>query len=112
MIVCIDLDGTICNTDESLPIPTRYYEATLKHHMKEVIHKYYKKGYTIYIDTARSSGSTGIFKLLKQLYMYRFTKQQLIKWDIPHHRLRVGVKLAADLYIDDKSVHPDIFIDN
>lgn len=109
MIICFDLDGTLCTTDESLPIPDRYYAATVKPAMRDVVQYMYKKGYTILIDTARASSSRGLTKYWKHYIMKRVTARQLSEWNVPYHRLRVGVKFAADLYIDDKATTPGVF---
>jgi len=109
MIVCFDLDNTICSTDEDLPIPERYIKSTVKPHMRDVVQRMYTRGHTIIIDTARSSGYTGINKYWKRLVMRRLTRKQLNELNVPYHTLRVGTKFPADLYIDDKSITPAIF---
>lgn len=106
---CVDLDGTLCNTDEQQPIPERYYNSTPKHNMINVINKFYKQGHTIVIETARGSKSTGLTKYIKLWRIKQLTKRQLKEWNVMYHSLRVGVKIPADLYIDDKALPINIF---
>lgn len=102
MVICFDLDGTLCETDENLPIPDRYVQAEIKLKMKEFITRLYNNGHTIIIDTARCSGTKGILNIFKRLKIKKLTKRQLQTWDIPYHELRIGIKHPADIYIDDK----------
>lgn len=102
MIICFDLDGTICNTDDSQPIPERYINATINIKMKNFLVRLYNNGHTIFIDTARCSGTKGIKNIFTRYRIKQLTCKQLKDWGIPYHKLRVGVKLPADLYIDDK----------
>lgn len=107
--ICFDLDGTICHTDETLPIPERYYKSTIKPHMRDVVNRFYKRGYNIIIDTARTSSATGLTKYMYRWKIKRLTQRQLHEWSVPYHELRVGTKPAADIYIDDKSVPVHFF---
>lgn len=110
--ICFDLDGTICSTDETLPIPERYYKSIVKPHMRTVVKRFYKKGHKIIIDTARTSSATGLTKYWYRCKIKKLTRQQLNSWDVPYHELRVGTKPAADIYIDDKSVPAYVFEKN
>ena len=107
--MCFDLDGTLCDTDETQPVPVRYYTAKVKPHMVDVIKKFYSRGHTVIIETARGSKCTGVTKYYKRWKLKLLTQQQLKRWDIPYHQLRVGTKIAADLYIDDKGLSVSIF---
>ena len=102
--ICFDLDGTICETDEMLPIPERYYKSVVKPKIRTVVRSFYSKGYKIIIDTARTSSAKGLTKYLYKWKIRKLTQEQLKQWDVPYHELRVGIKPAADIYIDDKSV--------
>lgn len=108
MRICIDLDNTICNTDEELPLSVRYERVTVKHHMIKIINDWSKR-HTIIIDTARGSSATGLTKYYKLWKLKKLTRNQLKSWGIQYHMLRVGQKTFADLYIDDKSIHPNVF---
>jgi len=109
MILCFDLDGTLCEVDETLPVPDRYYHATIKPIMRQVVKSFHNKGHTIIIDTARASSARGLNKYYIRWKLKRLTKSQLKRWDIPYHTLRVGVKFPASIYIDDRSLPPSIF---
>lgn len=89
MIYCFDLDGTLCRTEGtdyegSRPIEDRIRE----------VNRLYDEGHTVVIDTGRGSSSG------KRLF--DMTRKQLESWGVRYHRLRVGVKVAADVYVDDR----------
>lgn len=89
---CFDLDGTLCtNTNgdymNALPLLDRI----------ERVNALYNEGNTILIDTARGS-TTGIDWKEK-------TREQLLNWGVKFHKLRVGKKLEADVFIDDKGIN-------
>lgn len=90
MIYCFDLDGTLCthvkDYSEASPFLERIKEVNLL----------YDQGHTIIIDTARGS-TTGID-------WYDITLTQLNSWGLKFHTLRTGIKITADLYIDDKAI--------
>jgi uncharacterized HAD superfamily protein len=106
---CFDLDGTICDTDESLPIPDRYYQCKPKQRMVDVITRYHNRGHRVIIETARTSSFTGLMKYINRWKIKRLTARQLEQWKVPYDMLRVGVKIPADLYIDDKALPVTIF---
>lgn len=89
-VVCVDLDVTICEGEfwgDSDPKP-----------IQEMIDKmwvWYKKGAHITIYTAR------------QPRYYAVTLAWLTKHEVPFHGIAMFVKPGADIYIDDKSMHPD-----
>lgn len=91
MIFCFDLDGTLCthcdNYEDAEPIESRI----------NYVNELFETGHTIIIDTARGS-ETGID-------WFETTSKQLIKWGCRYHKLRVGQKINADLFIDDKGIN-------
>lgn len=91
MIYCFDLDGTLCTNTEG-----DYESASPFFYRIDVVNKLYDDGHTIVIETARGS-STGID-------WNEVTKKQLESWGVKYHKLRVGIKIHADIFIDDKSV--------
>lgn len=98
-IYCFDLDGTLCHTikgdyEESIP----HYDRIAK------VNKLYDAGHRILVDTARGS-ETG-------LDWFSVTKDQLDRWGVKYHALRVGRKFAADFYIDDKGISDKDFFKN
>ena len=107
--ICFDLDGTLCDTDETIPIPERYYKATPKQHMIEIVNRFYNKGHNVVIDTARASGATCMTRFIKKYKLTQLTRNQLNKWGIKYTTLRVGKKTPADIYIDDRCLPPKIF---
>lgn len=91
MIYCFDLDGTLCTNTEG-----DYESASPFFYRIDVVNKLYDDGHTIVIETARGS-STGID-------WNEVTKNQLESWGVKYHKLRVGIKIHADIFIDDKGV--------
>ncbi|NIV32706.1 MAG: hypothetical protein GWN58_25640 [Anaerolineae bacterium] len=109
MKIVVDLDGTLCHTPETRTEDGRF----LEHHYPECepyperiarVNQLYDEGHTIVIDTARGA-STGLNWL-------EFTAEQLAGWGVRYHQLRVGVKIGADLYIDDRAMRPEEFLDD
>ena len=96
MIYCFDLDGTICtNTNGDYSKSEPFYDRI------NILNELYNEGNTIIIDTARGS-TTGID-------WYEITKNQLGIWGVKYNRLRVGIKLNADIFIDDKGINDKLF---
>ena len=98
MIYCFDLDGTIC-TDEG----GEYEAAKPLLSRIQKIRELYEEGHTIIIDTARGSVTGKVWTLV--------TIGQLSAWEVPYHTLRVGKKIFADVYVDDKAVNDGSFFD-
>ena len=99
MIYCFDLDGTLCSHQED----THYENANPFMDRIEYVNKLYDEGNEIIIETARGS------RLTKDIDWDRITKNQLDSWGVKYHQLRTGIKIAADLYVDDKAVHSELF---
>jgi len=95
MIYCFDLDGTLCSIEGD------YMKAKPNKERIGTVNKLYEQGHTIIIDTGRGS-STG-------KRWFKETHKQLQSWGVKFHRLRVGVKVAADVYVDDKAKNDDEF---
>ena len=97
MTYCFDLDGTLCTQVDSLdysqakPFPDRILK----------VNELYDKGNQIIIESARGRATSK--------YWIEVTIDQLEKWGVKYHSLRTGWKVAADMYIDDKAIHSDIF---
>ena len=93
----IDIDNTICITlngdyRNSKPIKTR-----IQH-----INNLFEAGNTITYWTARGSASGKNHEAL--------TTQQLNKWGCKRHNIIFG-KPSYDIFIDDKTIHPEEFFD-
>ena len=101
MRYCFDLDGTLCTLevdgmteglkkdhlqyDNAKPIPENIQ------HVNEL----FDDGHYIIIETARGTVSKKDW--------FPETERQLKEWGVKYHELRTGVKIAADIYIDDKA---------
>lgn len=94
-IYCIDLDGTICSHEEDYNNAKPFLDRIAK------VNQLYDDGNVIKIDTARGA-TTGI-------NWKKVTKKQLKDWGVKHHLLRVGKKLNADIFIDDKGINDKDF---
>jgi len=96
MIYCFDLDGTLCtNTNGD------YNSAQPFNDRIEYVNNLYNEGHTILIDTARGATT--------KIDWYSDTEKQLKEWGVLHHKLRVGEKLHADVFVDDKGINDLIF---
>ena len=89
MIIYVDIDGTICETDGS-----DYRNAKPRKEQIYKINKLYDKGNTIIYWTARGT--------VTQINWLDLTKEQLDDWGCRYHDVRVG-KPHYDLFICDKS---------
>jgi hypothetical protein len=95
--IVFDLDDTLCTSKTDAK--GDYVQASpIKERIIEV-NRLYDAGYEIIIDSARGSkfcyGS-----MITELY--NITNAQLSLWGVKFHKLRVGVKFAGDIYIDDR----------
>lgn len=103
-VYCFDLDGTLCTIDKG-PLGLKDYGKAIP--IKERITKVnrlYDEGHLIKIESARGAQTDQEWK--------EFTKQQLDMWGLKYHVLRVGVKLHANYYVDDKGINDrDFFKD-
>jgi hypothetical protein len=96
MKYCFDLDGTLCTN--SYP---DYTKAQPILERIELVNLLYEQGHHITIETARGAVSGKDWK--------EVTALQLEEWGVKHHRLRVGIKMDADFYIDDKGINANEF---
>ena len=67
----------------------------------KLVNKLFDEGNTIIIDTARGSVSGKNY--------FFFTVNQLKSWGVKFHTVRAGVKIGADIFIDDKGVQDQVF---
>lgn len=93
MLIYVDIDGTICNSDNgyenAIPIKSNI----------EKINKLYDNGHVIIYWTARGQVTGKNWKDLTIL--------QLNKWGCKYHDVIMGNKPAYDLLIDDKTIKID-----
>jgi len=99
-VFVFDLDGTLCFTPENENGP-QYYEAEPLRDRIEKVNNLYDEGHIIIIDSARgnTSGKNWFYVTLKQLK----------SWGLKFHTLRTGVKLTADVYVDEKAINAEEF---
>jgi hypothetical protein len=91
-----DLDGTLCTTERG-PFGLKDYTLS-KPFLDRIakVNKLYDEGHLIKIETARGRQT--------DMDWEEFTKKQLAQWGLKYHVLRVGSKMHADFYIDDKGL--------
>ena len=92
MIIYIDIDETICET----PVNRDYSLSSPIQNNIDKANKLYEAGNTIVYWTARGS-TTGID-------WYEVTEQQLIRWGVKFHELKMG-KPNYDIFICDKAMN-------
>jgi len=98
LIIAVDFDDTIVNTDPFFNI------STLKEGAKEVINKWYAQGIYIIIWTCRhmeTKNTAELFLIENGINFHKINEHSIfthIDWPNP------GPKVYADIYIDDKSL--------
>ena len=106
MIIYVDIDNTICHTENS-----DYKNSKPKQEQIDKINKLYDEGHIIVYLTARGMGRYNNIVGLATKEFYEFTEIQLSLWGCKYHQLFLG-KPSADYYIDDKGIHSDDFFGN
>lgn len=103
-IIAFDLDETLCFRTKNLSTVERYNYCEPINKNIDICNKCYDEGFYIKIYTARGINTfNGNVELIYKK-LYKFTKEQLIKWNVKHHELIMG-KQEYDLLIDDKAVN-------
>jgi len=96
--ICFDLDGVICKT------PSNKYNLAKPNKLTiNFINKLYDKGIYILIYTSRFMGRNDDNEKKAHKQGYKFTFNQLKKWKLKFHKLKMG-KPSYDIIIDDKCV--------
>lgn len=93
MKYCFDIDGTIC----SMEVDHDYRNASPFMDVIDEINRLYDMGNEIILSTARGN-SSGID-------WESFTTKQMQEWGVRYHKLFVGEKPGADIYVDDKAIN-------
>lgn len=93
---CFDLDGVICKTKNN-----NYKLSKPNKKVIELINQLYEKNY-ILIYTARFMGRNNDNIRLANKEGYNFTLNQIKKWGLKFHKLKLG-KPTYDIFVDDKS---------
>jgi hypothetical protein len=97
-IICFDLDNTICRTVKS------YYQKSKPYKNKILlINQLYARGFYIKIYTARYMGRNNDNVSFAKKKGFKFTENQLKKWNLRYHKLIFG-KPSFDILIDDKCI--------
>ena len=89
--IYVDIDNTICKT-----IGMNYADSTPIEDNIKIINTLYDTGNNITYWTARGTKSGIDFR--------RLTEEQLRKWGVKYHELKMG-KPAYDILIDDKAIN-------
>jgi hypothetical protein len=92
---CFDIDGTICSQVRGDYNKAQPFVERIEH-----INDLYADGHVIKLFTARGATSG--------IDWENDTKSQLASWGLKYHELILG-KPHADVFVDDKSVHPDSY---
>ena len=100
MRICIDLDGTICDTKTN---GESYSEVKPKEDVVKIIKKLKQDGHYIIIDTARhmASCNNNVGQVIAK--QGKVLLEWLDKNGIPYDEIHFG-KPLADVYIDDKAI--------
>ena len=102
--IIVDIDDTLCvvkNRD--------FINATPIQKVIDKVNEFYDKGYEIVISTARGQNSCNTPEEMQNKYK-KITKEWLHKAGVKYHKLEIGYKQNADMYVDDKSITPNEFI--
>jgi hypothetical protein len=92
MKLCFDLDGTLCTNTYG-----EYQKAEPFYSRIQLVNKLYEQDNYIIVESARGSTT--------KIDWQEFTLKQLNSWGLKFHLLRTGVKIDADIYIDDKAIN-------
>ena len=92
---CFDIDGTLCSQVRGDYMKAKPFQARIDH-----VNNLRAAGHQITLFTARGATS-GIDWASR-------TEKQLANWGLHYDALIFG-KPHADLYIDDKAIHPDSY---
>ncbi len=96
---CFDIDGVICETTKNFyKLSTPNLKAIKK------INEIYSDGHRVIIFTARFMGRSNENIALAKKRGYKFTLNQLKKWNLNFHKLIFG-KPSFDYIIDDKCIN-------
>jgi len=98
MIFGVDIDGTICSVTEGHD----YEKAQPFFDLIKVVNCLYDCGHRIIIHTARGMASGNDYKGI--------TEKQLKEWGVKYHQL-IMTKPNCHVYIDDKAMRPDEFLE-
>ena len=99
MTYVFDLDGTLCNT-----VGTDYDNAEPIQKRIDQVNKLHYDGHIIIINTGRYVSMVS-GKCINVNRGFNRVVEQLDKWGVKYTDVRVGNKIIADIYVDDKAVN-------
>jgi CMP-N,N'-diacetyllegionaminic acid synthase len=106
MTYVFDIDGTICETEDS-----DYNNSRPKMNRIDYINRLYDDGHKIFFLTARGMGRSDNSSGYAYTAFYDMTKEQLTDWGVKFHGLFLG-KPHGDIYVDDKGMKDENFFGN
>ncbi len=102
----VDIDGTLCEETGGL----NYADAPPRQNVIAQVNRFYDAGYDVTIFTARGmyryAGDRGMI----EENLRPVTEAWLKRHGVRYHRLWFG-KPSSDMYIDDKAVTPEDFLE-
>lgn len=98
-IFCFDIDNTICKTSKNHYLKSTPFKSKIK-----LINQLYDNGHKIIFFTSRGMSKYRENKKVIYQKHYHFTKKQLKKWGVKHHKL-ILCKPSYDIFIDDKNLN-------
>jgi hypothetical protein len=105
MIIYVDIDDTICYYSGDDKKDLNYNKAKPYLYRIEKINKLYDEGNYIIYYTAR-----GLKSGRGEQHYRPITEQQLGEWGCKYHEL-VFKSHDIDIFVDDRSIHPDQFFE-
>ena len=102
--IIVDIDDTLCTV-----INRDFINAIPIQEVIDKVNEYYDKGYEVVLSTARGQNSCKTPEEMQNKYL-KVTKDWLDKAGVKYHKLEIGYKQNADMYVDDKSIKPEEFI--
>ena len=102
--IIVDVDDTLCSV-----INRDFISAIPNQDVIDKVNEFYDNGYEIVISTARGQNSCRTPEEMQKKYE-RITKEWLDKAGVKYHKLEIGYKQNADMYVDDKAIRPEEFV--
>lgn len=102
--IIVDIDETLC-----FVINRDFVNAIPNQKVIDKVNEYFDNGYEVIISTARGQKSCKTPQEMVDKY-FKITSDWLNKAGVKYHKLEIGYKQNADLYVDDKAITPDEFV--
>lgn len=102
--IIVDIDNTLCVVENRDFVNAKPIQKVI-----DKVNEYYDKGYEVIISTARGQNSCKTIEEMQNKY-FKVTTEWLDKVGVKYHKLEIGYKQNADMYVDDKAIRPDEFI--